>query len=333
MILVLLVLVQALLADTFSAIAGVTSYGGSWRKDAVNQCLSFYLCIQILQGVHFVSATVSQTDREVSAGFTHFQWWKRNKKLMSLSRNFTSNRLWSWLVQIRNTLRHKKSHLSQLKLTQTLTYRMWSSILDQTDHKDNIAQRMWSSILDQTDHKATRHRQCGHLFWIKLTTKQRGTENVVIYFGSNWPQSNVAQRMWSSILEQTDHKDNVAQRILDQTYHKATWHREYGHLFWIVAQRMWSSILDQTDHKATWHRECGHLSWLKWTTKTVRHRAISDNKDSVAQRPKRTTKTVWHRGTRLPFRWGLFLLRRRTPFLQSLHSQGPLENTEWHKSS
>ena len=73
MILVMLVLVQALLADTFSAIAGVTSYGGSWRKDAVNQCLSFYLRIQILQGVRFVSTPVSQTDREVSAGFTHFQ--------------------------------------------------------------------------------------------------------------------------------------------------------------------------------------------------------------------------------------------------------------------
>ena len=277
----MLVLVQALLADTFSAIAGVTSYGGSWRKDAVNQCLSFYLRIQILQGVRFVSTPVSQTDREVSAGFTHFQWWKRNKKLMSLSRKFTSNRLWSWLVQIRNTLRDKKRHLSQLKLTQ----------------------RHW-------------HTECGHLFWIKLTTKQGGTENVVIYFGSNWPQrqrgtenfgsnwpqSNVAQRMWSSILDRGT--ENVV-----------------------------ISILDQIDHKATSHRECGHLSWLKWTTKTVRHRAIRDNKDSLAQRPKRTTKTVWHRGTRLPFRWGLFLLRRRTPFLQSLHSQGPLENTEWHKSS
>ena len=39
----------------------------------------------------------------------------------------------------------------------------------------------------------------------------RGTENVVIYFGSNWPQSNMAQRMWSHILTQMDHKDSQAQ--------------------------------------------------------------------------------------------------------------------------
>ena len=54
---------------------------------------------------------------------------------------------------------------------------MWSSILDQTDHKDIMAQRMWSPILTQTDHKDI-----------------------------------MAQRIWSPILTQTDHKDSLAQR-------------------------------------------------------------------------------------------------------------------------
>ena len=93
----------------------------------------------------------------------------------------------------KHTQGQKKTPVSTQTDTKTLAYRMWSSILDQTDHKDNVAQR----ILDQTDHKATWHRECGHLFWIvaqrmwsslfwiKLTTKQHRTENVVTYLDSN----------------------------------------------------------------------------------------------------------------------------------------------------